>query len=94
MREVVKEIADFWIVAVAQYGLIFEMLSVMPQLLLDVRKLRVKLILLRRLRGVHASIQRLARHLRDNHAIPFLYLDSELEAKLLLRHLQLVSTAA
>src|SRR5674476_64830 len=58
VRKVVKEIADLGIVAVAQDGLALEMRRVMPQLLLDVRKLSVKLVLLRRLRSVHASIQR------------------------------------
>ena len=62
VREVVKEVADLGIVAVAQDGLALEMLRVMPQLLLDVGKLGVKLVLLGRLRGVQASIQRLARH--------------------------------
>jgi len=57
-----KEVADLGIVAVAQNGLVLEMRGVMPQLLLDVRKLGVKLVLLRRLRGVQASIQRLGRH--------------------------------
>ena len=56
MREVVKEIADLGIVAIAQDGLVFEKVCVMPQLLLDVDKLRVKLIILRRLCGVQFSI--------------------------------------
>ncbi len=62
VREVVEEIADLGIVAIAQHGLALEMLRVMPQLLLDVRKLGVKLVLLGRLGGMQTSIQRLARH--------------------------------
>jgi hypothetical protein len=56
VREVVKEIAYLGIVAVAQDALVLEMLSIMPQLLLDVGELGVKLVLFRRLRGVQASI--------------------------------------
>jgi hypothetical protein len=51
VREVVEEIAYLWIVAVAQDGLALEMFRVMPQLLLDVGKLGVELILLRRRSG-------------------------------------------
>ena len=56
MREVVKEIADLGIVAIAQDGLVFEIVCVMPQLFLDVGKLRIKLIILRRLCSVQFSI--------------------------------------
>jgi hypothetical protein len=60
VREVVKEITDRGIVAVAQDALVLEMFRAMTQLLLDVRKLGIKLVLFDRLRGVQASIQRLA----------------------------------
>jgi len=57
-----KEIAHPRIIAVAQDGLALEVRRVMLQLLLDVRKLGVKLILFQRLRGDHASIQRFVFH--------------------------------
>ncbi len=57
-------VADFRIVAIAQQGFPFEMLRVMPQLLFDVRKLGVKLVLLGRLRGAQASIQSFLGHSR------------------------------
>lgn len=56
VREVVKEVADLRIVAVAQDGLALEVLGVMPQLLLDVGELGVKLVLLGRLGGMQTSI--------------------------------------
>ena len=62
MRKVMKEIADLGIVTVAQNTLILEMFRVMPQLLLDVRELGVKLVLFCSLRGAEASVQRLTRH--------------------------------
>ena len=63
VREVVEEIADLGVIAVAKDALFREMLRVMPQLLLDVGKLGVKLVLLDCLSGVQASIQRRAPHL-------------------------------
>jgi len=65
----VKEIAHLGIVAVRQDGLVLEVLRVMSQLLLDVGELGVKLILLGRLRGVQASIGRLARHHSRFHSL-------------------------
>lgn len=62
VREVVKEVADLGIVAVAQDGLVLEMLRVMPQLLLNVGELGVKLILFGRFRCVQTSVQRFPRH--------------------------------
>jgi hypothetical protein len=56
MREKVEEVADLGIVAVAEDGLLLEVLRVVPQLFFDVGELCIKLILLRRLRGVQASI--------------------------------------
>ena len=56
-----EEIAHLGIVAVAQDCLVLEVLGVMPQLLLDVRKLGVKLILLRGFRwraGFHSTVAR------------------------------------
>ena len=44
-----KEIADSRVIAVAKDCLSFEMLPVMPQLILNVRKLGVELIFLRAL---------------------------------------------
>jgi hypothetical protein len=60
--EVVKEVADLGVIAVAQDSLALEVLRVVLEFLLDVGKLGLELILLCRLRGVQASIQRLARH--------------------------------
>ena len=57
--EIVKEVADLGVIAVAQDGLALEMLGVVLEFLLDVGKLGVKLILLGRLGGVQAAIQRL-----------------------------------
>ena len=45
VREIMKEIAYTRIVAVAQNDLSLEMIFVMPQLALDVLKLRVELVL-------------------------------------------------
>lgn len=47
--EIVKEIADSWVITVAKDCLALEMFPVMPQLILDVRKLGVELIFLRAL---------------------------------------------
>ena len=51
-----EKIADTRIVAVTQDGFAFEVAYIMPQLLLDVRELRVKLILLRRFGGPQTLI--------------------------------------
>ena len=61
-RKVVKEVADLGVIAVAQDSLVLEVLGVVLEFLLDVGKLGVELILLRRSRGVQASIQHLLRH--------------------------------
>ena len=79
MRKVAKEIANLGIVAIAQDGLVFEIVCVMPQLLLDVGKLRVKLILLLRLCGVQFSIQRLARHSTRFLSVAFVSLGLTIE---------------
>lgn len=57
--EVVEELADLGIIAVAQDGLALEVLGVVLELLLDVGKLGVELVLLGRLGGMQASVQRL-----------------------------------
>ena len=62
VREVVEEMADLWIVTIAENGLALEMLRVMPQLLLDIRKLGVILVLLGGPRAAQASIQRFVRY--------------------------------
>ena len=53
-----EEIAHARIVAVAQNSLALKIRRVMLQFLFDIGKLGVKLVLLRRLRSVHAPIQR------------------------------------
>lgn len=63
--EVVKEIANLGIIAVAQDSLVLEMLDVMPQLLLDVGKLGVKLVLLVALAACRLRFNGLIGILRD-----------------------------
>jgi len=63
--EVLEDVADTRVVAVAQDGLVLEMLRVMPQLFFDVGKLGVKLVLLGPRGGAQASIQRLGLHFVD-----------------------------
>lgn len=63
MREIVKEIARPRVVAVAQDYLTLEVRFVVFELLFDVGKLSVKLVLLRRFCGVQTSVQRCFAHL-------------------------------
>ena len=57
-----KEVAHTRIVAVAVHQFVLEVLFVVLQLFLDVRKLSVKLVLLRVLRGMKTSILCFFRH--------------------------------
>jgi hypothetical protein len=56
VREVVEEVADERVVAVAEDGLALEMSGIVTQFLLDVRELGIKLILFYSLRGAKASM--------------------------------------
>lgn len=58
--EVVEEVADARVVAIAKDGLALEVGGVVLEFLLDVGKLGVKLVLLGRLGGVQTAIQGLA----------------------------------
>ena len=51
-----KEVADPWVVTVAENRLSFEMFPVMPQFVLDIGKLGVKLIFLSALRLVKVIV--------------------------------------
>jgi hypothetical protein len=79
--EVLKEVADARIVAVAQDSLIPEMLPVVNQLFFDVGKLGVKFVLLGGLGGMEASIQRIfcrECHLRPDSSGNYVVIDIDL----------------